>query len=90
MKTKLLKIARRRFAIIEVTIHGKGDFEYIETRDLSYPFYVIVDHQGGLGYVGAGQTYKGVFAELIKCVMSTYADKATIKLKATKVYYNKK
>jgi len=90
MKTKLLKKVRRRFAIIEVTNHGKRDFEYIETRDLSYPFYVIVDHQGALGYVGAGQTYKVVFAELIKLVMAAYADKATRRLVATKVYYNKK
>jgi hypothetical protein len=90
MKTKLLKKARKRFAIMEVTNCGRNDLEYVETEDLSYPFYVIVDYNGPLYYIGAGQTYKTVFPELIKCVLAAYADKATRKLAGTKVYYNKK
>ena len=89
MKTKLLKKVRRRFAILEVTHHGKNDFEYIDTKDLSYPFYVIVDTNSAIYYLGVSQRYKWAHQELLKIVLNVYKDKSTIKLKATKVYYNK-
>ena len=90
MKTKLLKKVRKRFEIFEVRNHGKNDLQYIDTKDLSYPFYVIVDNKSPLYFLGAIQTYKGAQTELIRIVLLTYKDKATRRLMTTKVYYNKK
>jgi hypothetical protein len=90
MKTKLLKKARKRFHILKVTRFGKYDFEYIDTKDLTCPFYVLVDTHSSTYFLGAIQTYEGAFTELIKFVMTAYKDKATFKLETTKVYYIKK
>ena len=90
MKTKLLKKVRRRYVILEISRHGKNDFEYINTSDLTHPFYVIVDSDSMMYYLGATQTYKKAFERLIKTVLIDYKNKSRRKLVATKVYYNEK
>ena len=90
MKTKLLKKVRKRFAIIEVTKVGRNDLEYVNISDLEFPFYVVIDTDSIIYYLGAAQTYKDAFEALINAVVNAYKDKATRRLESTKVYYNGK
>lgn len=91
MKTKLLKIVRRRYSITKVLDIGSNPLEVYEYhRDVfGYPFYVLRDSRGG--YVSRTKffrTLEEARSELVDYITYDYKKKPIHKdRKEVKVWY---